>query len=872
MLRAQNLTVDHYTNPVGFGGEPVFGWTLASDRRNVVQTMFRFQLSSAADFSCLLYDSGEVASARSVAYRPDGLRLRPATRYWWRVSVIAEPGGMSALSEPATFVTSLLGGDWGAAFVSAETAADAMSSAGTFVRGRFTAEGEIKAAYAFSTALGLYHLYLNGEKAGQDELAPGWTSYNKRLLYQAYDITGLVKQGENTVSAMLGAGWYKGEMGFLHGRNNYGAQTALLARIEIEYTDGRRQTAVSDGSWEGADSPVLFSEIYDGETVDARIEPRDWAPVSIVPYPQGNLEEQPGCRIKAMESLPAQKLFVTPAGETVLDFGQNLTGWVRFFVTGSAGDTVVLRFFEVLDKEGNVYTANLRKARQTIHYTLRGSGTEAYRPYFTFQGFRYAWVEKYPGEVKIENFVARAVRSDMPDIGVFECSHPLLNGLNHNIAWSLKGNFLDVPTDCPQRDERMGWTGDAQIFSSTACHLTGAYPFFRKWLRDLAADQTAEGGVPHVVPDIITGHKLVMNNWLLSQGTHSAAAWGDAAVIIPYELYCAYGDRRILIEQYASMKAWINFMREHADGVIWNYKLQFGDWVALDAAEGSYLGATPNDLSCTAWYACSTKLFAKIAGILGHTEDCDTYSALHERIVSGFRERFYTQDGELTAQTQTAHILALRFDLVADENRGKTVAGLLRLLDKENGHLVTGFMGTPFFTGALSDNGKLAEAYALLLKEDFPSWLYQVKAGATTVWEHWDGIKPDGSMWSPDMNSFNHYANGAVGAWMYRVIAGIAPDENAPGYRRAIIHPRPGGGLTHASASQQTPYGELSVAWRVRENQVELNLVIPCNAGAAVCLDASGVPETDGLVFIRRPDGFYAEAGSGTYRVRYIPA
>ncbi len=451
--------------------------------------------------------------------------------------------------------------------------------------------------------------------------------------------------------------------------------------------------------------------------------------------------------------------------------------------------------------------------------------------------------------------------------GEITCSNPLLNQLHHNYLWGMKGNFLDVPTDCPQRDERLGWTGDAQIFCRTASYLANTYTFFKKWLRDVEVDQTPEGGVPHVVPNIEEGR--TDGNWLLRQGPHSAAAWADVAVIAPWTMYLMFGDKEILMRQYESMKGWIGFMREHSEDYIWNYKLQFGDWVALDAEEGSYFGATPNDLTCTAYFAYSTGLFAKVARLLDKPEAAE-YEELYGKIVRKFQQTFFDEEGNLTAQTQTAHIVALYFKLTPKEYVSRTVEGLKRLLEKENGHLVTGFVGTPYFCHALSQNGCVKEAYDLLLKEDFPSWLYQVKMGATTIWEHWDGLKPDGTMWSADMNSFNHYAYGAIGEWMYRVMAGLEADEKAGGFKHAVLYPRPGGGLSFVDGRYHSIYGREAVRWEADGKEITLRVKIPANTTAEIRLDnGEEVSEADGLIFTEAGEYLTAQAGSGEYEIRY---
>lgn len=879
MLRIDKLKADYLVNPIGITKPPQFGWVIESDKSGVMQKTYQLQIATDSDFQTIIYDSGVVESDQSAHVVAAGLQLSSSSSYYWRVQ-ITDGEEESSWSQTASFTAALLSNEeWKGQFVSAETKADADNSKGTRLRRNFAVKSDIAKAIVHSTALGLYKLYINGSQVSGDELAPGWTSYSKHLLYQTYDVTHLVQSGENAIGAMLGAGWYKGLMGFAGLRNNYGEQTAFLCQLEITYTDGSQEMIVTDSSWKGADSPVLFSEIYDGEIYDARLEEEGWHSadyddhawrfVEIVDYDKSVLTSQAGSKVKQLDRIPAKEIIITPQGDTVINFGQNLTGWVRFKVKGEAGDKVVLNHFEVLDADGNVYLANLRKAKQTIDYTLKGGAEEFYHPNFTFQGFQYIKVAAYPGEIKLENFEAVAVHSEMTPLGSFETSNKDINQLHHNIVWGMKGNFVDVPTDCPQRDERLGWTGDAQIFCRTASYLMDTYTFFSKWLKDVKADQTPEGGVPHVVPDIVSGR--ADNDWLLGQGSHSAAAWADVAVIMPWTMYLMYGDTRILEEQYDSMKAWIDFMQEHSENGIWNYKLQFGDWVALDAEEGSYFGATPTDLVATAYYAYSTKLFSKIAKVLGNSQDYDKYSRLYTEIEGTFQREFFKPDGSMTARTQTAHIVALYFNLTPEKFKQQTIDTLIELLKEKDGHLVTGFVGTPYFCHALSQNGHLKEAYELLLKDDFPSWLYQVKAGATTVWEHWDGIKPDGTMWSPDMNSFNHYAYGAIGEWLYRVVAGIEADETKAGYKHSIIQPHFGGDLEFVNASYTTVYGDIAVSWKVDGNTVHMEVTVPHNTTASIVLEqAQSVSEANGLSFAKEHQGFTAQVGSGQYRFSFV--
>ena len=887
MLGVSRILINYQENPVGIEKIEQIGWVIESDQKNVIQKSYELQISRDETFDSLIYDSGVTDSGESAHIKigSESLKLQSSARYFIRVRITAADGTQSEWKQ-GFFVTALLSvKDWKAEFITIETEADKDESKGSYLRNEIFLNKNVKAAYAHVTALGLYQLYINGKKVGEDEFTPGWTSYNKHLLYQTYDVTDYLhgeggrEGGINAVAGHIGAGWYKGTVGFVRMRNHYGTRAAFACQIEVEYEDGTRDTFLTDSSWKGTYSPVLFSEIYDGEIYDARREipgwnepglnTEKWLDVRTVPFMTEVMTAQSGSKVKKITEVPAKRIFKTPAGDTVIDFGQNMTGWIEFKVKGKAGDQVELNCFEVLDAKGNVYLDNLRSAKETIIYTCKDENEAVFHPNFSFQGFQFAKISSYPGEPVTEDFTAYALHSDMAVTGEFECSNSDINQLQHNIVWGMKGNFLDVPTDCPQRDERLGWTGDAQIFCRTATFLKDTYTFFSKWLRDVEADQTEEGGVPHVVPDILIGKSSA--DRLMKDGDHSAAAWADVAVIMPWTLYLAYGDTAVIERQYDSMKAWIGFMKEHAVGNIWNYKLQFGDWVALDAEEGSYFGATPNDLTCTAYYAYSTRLFVKMAEIIGRHEDAEEYRKLYNEIADTYQKTFFDENGHMNVQTQTAQIVSLYFDLVPEEYRQNVVDDLLKLLEKENGHLVTGFVGTPYFCHALSQNGHTKEAYELLLKDDFPSWLYQVRMGATTIWEHWDGMKPDGTMWSPDMNSFNHYAYGAVGEWLYRAAAGIECDETQPGYKHSIIAPHPGGGLDYVNSSYESVYGKIVSNWKADGKKVTLHIEVPCNTTASVFpYNAAEILDTCGLNFMKEEGGYRADAGSGSYDITYI--
>ncbi len=887
MAMVTKLSINYSDAAAGITESPQFSWIIDSYFRNCVQTKYQLQVSEDMEFSSILIDTSLIDSDASSQVKVADFTPSQGHIYYVRVRVETvsdgEKNALSAYSEPAKIIGGLKDPDLlKELFITAESEDDIKKAPGTYVRKEFTADKEIARAVVYSTAQGNYQLFLNGERVSDDELAPGWTTYDERLLYQSYDVTDMVRRGKNAIGAHLGAGWYKSTISFLMIHNYYGDYAGLSLSMEITYTDGTRQTVVSDESWKGDYSPVLNAQLYDGETYDARMEQcgwdsagfddSAWKAVVSTPCTSKRIEAQVASPVRLHEYMAPKLAFTTPKGEKVIDFGQNMSAFPEITGQGKEGDTIVIRMFEVLDKDGNVYTDNLRRAEQRITYTIKDDKPFTFRPHFTFWGFRFILVEAFPGRADLDNFRAYAIYSDMAKTGSFTCSNPDLNQLQHNIEWGLKSNFVDVPTDCPQRDERLGWTGDAQIFCRAASFNVNSYAFYSKWLRDLYLDQTPEGGVGHVIPDML--NKYPFDNWLLNKGTHSAAAWADAAVINPWVMYLTHGDTEILERQWASMKGWIDFMKNHSEGNIWNYKLQFGDWVALDAEEGSYFGATPNDLTCTAYYAYSTDLFVKIARVLGKDDIAAEYEKLQKEVVKSFREAFFTSDGTMTAQTQTAHILALHFNLVPDAYRAQTLARLKELLAAENGHLVTGFVGTPYFCHALSANGALDEAYDLLLKDDFPSWLYQVKKGATTIWEHWDGIKPDGSMWSPDMNSFNHYAYGAIGEWLYRVVAGLEIDESAPAYRHSIIAPRIGGELQWVEGSFTSIYGEVASSWKVETRKgvksVTLKATVPANTSSTIRLmDGAKVVDGDGIEFKAVDGTLEGEVGSGTYTIRY---
>ncbi|OQY31845.1 MAG: hypothetical protein B6241_13040 [Spirochaetaceae bacterium 4572_59] len=827
MLNVLKISCNYENKLLGSDDRTVmFGWIIGADGKNITQEAYSIEINGVK--------SDWVESDQSVHVPYNGTELTPSTRYNYRVKVRDNRGEESPWSEPDWFETGLLSWEkWMAPFISPRSEREGEKSPGWLLKKDFILEKKVSSARIYATSLGVYELNLNGKMVGKNTLAPGWTDYKKRLLYQTYDVTDLLAKGENKISAGLGCGWYKGDIASWEGqRNTYGSRNALSLQMLLTFEDNTEKWINSDESWSSSLSPVLYSEIYHGEIYDARLENSSAdEPVDIIEQDTSIIQAQDGPLVTEQEVLPVIEKIKTPTGKTILDFGQNLTGRVRFSVRGKAGDKVVLKHGEILDSEGELYIENLRSARQEIEYILKGDGEESYEPHFTFQGFRYVLVEEHPGEIDSGKFHAVVLHSEMKDLGSFKCSNELVNQLHHNIKWGMKGNFLDVPTDCPQRDERLGWTGDAQAFISTASYLKQTAPFFRKWLRDLKSDQLENGGVPHVIPNVLD----YMAGKGLLESSHSATGWGDAAIICPWELYRAYGDKKILEEQYSSMAGWIAYMEREAEGgLIWNSGFHFGDWLALDAAEGSYFGATPNDLTATAFYANSVEIMAKTAALLDRPDDKAKYDDLHKRIKEKFIDTFYSDKGELKAQTQTAHVLTLMFSLLEESNRKNIVDSLARLIEERDNHLSTGFLGTPYLCRVLSNNGRNDVAYKLLLQTDYPSWLYPVTKGATTIWEHWDGLKPDGSLWSADMNSFNHYAYGAVGHWLYETVGGIQSDSKTGGYKNIVFKPQPGEGITHAETSYESPYGEIYLKWEKSGENLHMKVTVPPNTQAVL--------------------------------------
>jgi alpha-L-rhamnosidase len=720
------------------------------------------------------------------------------------------------------------------------------------LRKEFRLGGRVARARLYASALGLYELNLNGRRVGDHRFAPGWTDYKQRVQYQTYDVTDLLRRDANAIAATISPGWYAGHVA-IFGPNQYGTQPWLFAQLEVTYEDGRSETIVSDDSWRTATGPIVSSDILMGESYDARLETpgwdrpgyddTSWTPARTKDDVAAELVAQEDQPVEITQTLEPRRITEPSAGTFVYDLGQNMVGSVRMRVRGERGTTVRLRHAEVLNADGSLYTDNLRSAKATDHYTLKGGGTETYEPEFTFHGFRYVEIT---GVDRAPDISGRVMHSDAPATGRLDTSSAMLDQLYSNITWGQRGNFLSIPTDTPARDERMGWSGDINVFVGAATYNMEVAPFLRKWLGDMRDAQFPNGAFPDVAPRV----------GFLGGG---AAGWGDAGVTVPWTLWQQYGDTRVVREQYAAMERWIEYLQQHSNGLLRPAE-GYGDWLNNN-------DETPKDVIATAYFAFSAAKVAEMATELGETADAERYRALAADVRAAFNRAYVSEQGRVKGDTQTAYVLALSFGLLPEEEREPAADRLVELIEARDWHLSTGFLGTPDLLEVLTDAGHLDVAYRLINQDTFPSWGYQVNQGATTMWEHWDSLRPDGSFEDPAMNSFNHYAYGAVGEWMFQTLAGI--DNASPGFDEIRIRPQAGGGIDHADGRYESVHGPIESAWRDSERGFRLDVTIPVNTTAEVwvpAVDREAV-DADGARFIRMEDGHAVyEIGSGEYR------
>ena len=707
--------------------------------------------------------------------------------------------------------------------------------------------GPVDTALLHISSLGVYEAEINGRPVGDDVLSPGWSSYEWRLRYRSYDVAGQLED-RNVLTVSVGNGWYRGRLAFAGMRELYGKELGIIAQLEIGFADGHRQVVGTDETWTASSSDVLADDIYDGQTIDAGRRDADWytfgakLPWALharrIDFDAARLTPYVGPPVTRHEVVHPVRIWTSPSGRTLLDFGQNLVGWLRFTVRGPRGSEIRIRHAEVLE-DGELGVRPLRDAQATDRFILSG-GEDFFEPTKTFHGFQYAEITGWPGELTTDSVEAVVVHSELRRTGFFDCSDPLLNQLHHNVVWGTKGNFLDLPTDCPQRNERLGWTGDIAAFAPSAAYLFDVDAFLRDWLLDLAQEQRHhEGMVPFVVPDVL---KLLPGPAEFPE-PDSTAVWSDAAVWVPWTLYQAYGDRAVLERQYDSMAAHVRRAASlTSPNGLWDTGFQFGDWLDPDASPHEPWNAKADKgVVATACLYRSARIVSETAALVGHANEAEIFDALAERTRDAFNEHYVSGGGTIVSDCTTVYTLAIAFGLLDEETEqlaGKRLAQLVA----ESGHKIsTGFAGTPFITDALTKTGHLDDAYALLMQRECPSWLYPVTMGATTVWERWDSILPDGTINPGEMTSFNHYALGAVADWMHRTIGGIAPAE--PGYSRVRIAPRPGGGLTWADTRLETRHGSVRVNWRREDAALVVEVDLP--PGVNGVLSLPGAPDVE---------------------------
>jgi alpha-L-rhamnosidase len=830
-----DLRCERFVDPIGLDiPRPRLSWRIETEGRNFRQRKYRIRAGTGPGKEDL-WDSGWVESPFSQQISYEGLPVPSCSLVHWSVA-IEDDAGQIATSNLATWEAGV-GDAWSAHWIQAQIVGGPKSSTYLpYLRKSFQIVGKIRSARLYVTALGLYQARINGKRVGDIDLAPGWTDYRVRLRYQAYDVTELLHEGDNCLGAILGDGWYCGHIGW-QDRQHYGDRPKLLAYLRVDLEDGTVLEIGSDSTWRFSTGSIQSADLLMGEIHDRRLEPKGWdlpdfdeslwRSVETVAV-DVKLESQNSPPVRAVEELKpvsTNPRHVWPTDRYIFDLGQNMVGRVRLQLRGTPGQTLTIRYAERLDKNGQLYTENYRSARSVDSVTLAGDGLEVFEPSFTFHGFQYVEINGLTSPPEENTVTGVVLHSDLQSTGSFHSSDPLLNQLFSNIRWGWKGNSVDVPTDCPQRDERLGWTGDAQVFVRTASLVADAETFFEKFQQDLIDSQSERGMIPPVAPNP-------------GLGEDGGPAWADAFVICPWVIYRQFGDSEILRRSYPAMKRWLESLQLSSREFIRSYEdfdqfKGFGDWLSTNAD-------TPIDLIGTAFYAYSAQLMAQIAGALGLTEDSNEFLELAENVKLAFQKRFVTEAGLVVSSTQTSYVLALQFGLLPKESQAEAVKLLVKDIKSRGWKLSTGFVGTPYLLHVLKEHGQLDVAYKLLMQKEWPSFLYPVTQGATTIWERWDGWTEEKGFQDAGMNSFNHYAYGAVGDWLVSTVAGIGLDSKTPAFQKSNLAPRPGGGLTKAGASLVTRYGVLSSEWEIQADRFLWHVSIPPNTWAELSFPPEG--------------------------------
>lgn len=885
-LTISQLRTEYLVDPIGIGvRRPRLSWTLESPARGAVQAARRIVASSSAELLSEqrgdLWDTGWVESRQTNQIEYEGAPVQARQRVWWAVQVEDGAGTRSPWSEPAFWETGLLPStdlpaemhgdersEWEARWVSMpgllpdpdiEKAQhwDGLVPAPHFRRA-FESRNDLKRARLYVTARGVYEARLNGSRVGDHALAPGWTDYTRRIEYQTFDVTELIRSGENVVGAVIAPGWYAGYIGFGPQCRHYGSTPQLLMQLHLDYTDGTEEVIASSDDWQAGTGAVRYGDLFMGEHIDARRDPAGWdAPdfdagawtgvavsaIGAVPIVSSMAEP-----VRALDEIRPVSISRIAPDVHIVDLGQNIAGRVRIAASGEAGTTIRLRHGEMLNPDGTLYTENLRGSLAEDTFVLAGTGkTELFKPQFTWHGFRYIEVTGYPGDLTADAILGRFVGSDTTPSGGFTCSDPLIDKLQQNIVWGQRGNFLSIPTDCPQRDERLGWLGDAQAFVGTAVGNMDVAAFFTKWTQDLRDAQSVAGAYPDVAPRLAD----------LSDG---APAWADAGVIVPWTIWKTYGDIRLIEDHWPSMMRWMEWLQRTNPNLLWQRGRHndFGDWLSIDAN-------TPKELIGTAYFAYDAKLMAEMATALGRNDEAAHYDDLFQRVAKAFRDAYVEDDGSIRGGTQTAYCLALHFGLLPDALRPRAAAHLVSDLESRDWHITTGFVGVSYICHVLTEAGYADVAYRLLLQDTFPSWKYSIHHGATTIWERWDGWTEEKGFQDVGMNSFNHYTLGSVGEWLRRGVTGINTAGDAAGYASIVIHPHMDRSLEFAEGWYCSINGEIRSRWERTGDGYRLKVVIPANVTACIVLpESTGAVVTESGQMIENADSISGVVSEGS--------
>ncbi len=890
-----NLTFNEgFENPIGFyDATPSFSWKLPQE----IDEQASYHLVAASTPELLsdspdIWDTGKVSSSQSLYVSYEGKPLSSRDELYWKVQIWNTKGESSAWSEVAHMQLGLLNNeDWQAKWIGLDTRKDSIKGKNNttihtpqYLRNKFETNKELLSAKLYVTAKGVFKGFLNGKAISEDVMTPGWTPYQKRIESLTYDVTDMLQEGENVIGFQLASGWHFGRL--LWNKMIWGqtGSPKILSQLEILYADGSKQVISSDKTWKGTtEGPIRFAEIYDGEIYDANFEMPRWATSSFEDANWRNVEiteldktvkisPKRHHTVKTKMEMPAKNIIELENGTGIIfDFEQNMVGVPKLKVPMKKGDTLRVRFSEMLDPDGSFYTDNYRSAGSTDYYIASQDGMIDWYPIFTFHGFQYVELSGYDlsATPKKEWVTGLVQYSDFDKNGTFTSSHDKLNQLQSNINWGLRGNFFDIPTDCPQRDERLGWTGDAQVIAPTSIFNNDVHSFWSSWLQSVRESQYENGGIPFVVPDAVENNRV-------------SAGWGDAAVIIPWAIYERTGDMTVLQENYQMMKNWVNYHQMQSEDNLSPMKDSFGDWLQPHPVkESNKRGDTSKKLIGTAFFAHSAHLTAKAAAVLGLLEEKEKYQNLYHTVANAFEQEFFDEEGKIknSKATQTAYLLALDFELLSDANRNKAEKHLLDKIKEADNHLRTGFIGTPLLPRVLDTMGETDLMYEILLKETYPSWFYSINQGATTMWERWNSYSKLEGYNPESMNSLNHYAYGAVGEWMYERIAGIKPLE--PGYKKTRIAPVPGGGLTSAEATYESPYGKIKSAWNLKGTSFYLEAIVPPNTSAimsiptskkeAIIINGKQLKEWKNIKMVELTDGNISfEVSPGTYHVEAI--